>query len=138
MTRIPPLVTRHPSPAAAPTARAAIAAPASDHARLRETAQQLESVFTEQLFKAMRATVPQGEGSVDGGAGEEMFTGLMDQRLAADTPGGWHHGIGDALYRQLSRRLGTPAPAGAGAAAPGHPPSIPAAARPAAPTEDSR
>lgn len=73
--------------------------------RLRKTAQQLESVFVEQLYKAMRATVPQDEGVVSGGNAEEMFTGLMDQHLAADTPTQWDHGLADAIYRQLRGRL---------------------------------
>ena len=53
--------------------------------KLRETAGQLEGLFVQQLFKAMRETVPTGDGIVSGGAGEDMFTGLMDQHLAADT-----------------------------------------------------
>ena len=77
----------------------------SDEQRLRRTAQQLESVFVEQLYKAMRATVPQDEGVVSGGNAEEMFTGLMDQHLAADTPTQWDHGLADAIYRQLRGRL---------------------------------
>jgi len=117
-----------------PTAPSPLAAPAappdtSPRARLREQADQLEAVFSEQLFKAMRETVPQGEGAFDGGSGEEMFTGLLDQRLAAETPKTWHHGIGEALYRQLSRALPpetTPATA------------APTPAAPAATTEDPR
>ena len=83
-----------------PEARAA-----SDEARLKKTAKQLEGVFVEQLFKAMRETVPQGEGAVEGGTGEDMFTGLMDQKLAAETPTQWDHGLADAAYRQLRKAL---------------------------------
>lgn len=72
----------------------------SDEARLRKTAQQLEGVFVEQLFKAMRETVPEG-GLLDGGAGEEIFTGLLDQQMAAEVPADWESGLGAALYRQL-------------------------------------
>ena len=82
-----------------------------DDARLRKTARDLEGLFVEQLYKAMRETVPQGEGVVDGGSGEDMFTTLMDQRLAADTPTQWAHGLAEAAYRQL-RRAVTPAQAG--------------------------
>ncbi|MCE2901260.1 MAG: rod-binding protein [Gemmatimonas sp.] len=72
---------------------------------LRESARQLEGVFVQQLYKAMRETVPQGEGIVSGGAGEDMFTGLMDQHLAAETPSHWGGGLSEALYRQLRGRL---------------------------------
>jgi flagellar protein FlgJ len=79
--------------------------PPSDDAKLKKTAQQLEGVFVEQLFKAMRETVPQGEGEFDASSGEDMFTGLMDQHLAADTPTQWAHGLAAAAYRQLRTHL---------------------------------
>jgi flagellar protein FlgJ len=129
---IPPSARRYPPDASTP-------APSSASAKLLKSAKDLEGVFTEQLFKAMRATVPEGEGALDGGAGEEMFTGLMDQRLAAETPKQWHHGIGDALYRQLSGAL--PHAGTTSTASPSSTPTESAAseaAPPAAPTEDPR
>ncbi len=74
--------------------------------KLRNAAGQLEGLFVQQLFKTMRETVPQGEGIVSGGAGEDIFTGLLDQHLAAETPKQWESGMAEALYRQL-RGLGT-------------------------------
>ena len=59
----------------------------------------------EQLFKAMRETVPENS-LFSGGAGEEMFTGMMDSHLASQVPGAWNDGIGEALYRQLRAALG--------------------------------
>ena len=78
---------------------------ASDEAKLKKTAKQLEGVFVEQLYKAMRETVPQDEGAIGAGTGEDMFTGLMDQKLAAETPTQWAHGLADAAYRQLRKAL---------------------------------
>ena len=75
--------------------------------KLHNAAGQLEGLFVQQLFKSMRETVPQGEGIVSGGAGEDIFTGLLDQHLAAETPRQWESGMPDALYRQL-RGLGIP------------------------------
>src|SRR6476620_6773807 len=95
MTRIAPPGTL-PIAGATPPATAA----AKDEA-LRKTAQQMEGAFVQELYKAMRASVPAGEGIVSGGSGEDMFTSLMDQRLAAETPEHWHHGLADALYRRL-------------------------------------
>ena len=102
-----------------PVADAAAAAPraadrATEHARLRRAARDLEGVFVEQLFKAMRETVPEG-GAFDGGSGEEMFTTLLDQRLSALTPERWEGGLGNAVYRQL----GGPLPPGPGTRDPG-------------------
>ena len=74
---------------------------AEKDAKLRNAAGQLEGLFVQQLFKSMRETVPQGEGIVSGGTGEDIFTGLLDQHVAADTPKQWERGMAEALYRQL-------------------------------------
>jgi flagellar protein FlgJ len=85
--------------------RPAAPLPASEDAKLRKVAHQMEGVFVDQLFKVMRETVPR-DGLLDGGAGEEMFQGMMDEHLAAEVPLKWEHGLGEALYRQLRGALG--------------------------------
>ena len=93
---------------------------AADQARLRRAAKDLEGVFVEQLFKAMRETVPEG-GVLSGGSGEEMFTTLLDQRLSALTPERWEGGLGNAVYRQLGgtvEPVPAPAPSSSAAVAP--------------------
>lgn len=108
---IPPLAPAGMSPGAAP-------AESAGDRKLRDAARQLEGLFVQELFKAMRATVPQGEGIVSGGAGEDMFTSLFDQHVAAAAPSRWERGLADALYRQL-RGVGLgPASAAVPAAAP--------------------
>lgn len=91
--------------AAFPVTSPASGAPGSDEKKLRKAAADLEGLFVGQLYKAMRATVPTDEGIVSGGSGEEIFTGLMDEHVAAETPRHWGGGISEALYRQLSRGL---------------------------------
>jgi flagellar protein FlgJ len=76
--------------------------------KLRKVATQLEGMFVQQMFKAMRETVPQQEGIVSGGTGEELFTSLMDQHLAAETPRHWEGGLAEAVYRQLRTGVGEP------------------------------
>ena len=102
-------------PAAGPAAGAPSGGAAdADAAKLRRASRQLTGVFAQQLFKAMRATVPQGEGVVDGGSGEEMFTGMLDEHLAgadpgrpagagdADGPGAaWTRALADAVFRRM-------------------------------------
>jgi flagellar protein FlgJ len=78
-------------------------APAALPDRLRRTAARLEGVFVEQMFKAMRETVPH-DGVVDGGSGEEMFTSLFDQKLADRAPSQWQHGLGSAIVKALRER----------------------------------
>jgi flagellar protein FlgJ len=83
---------------------------ASDQARLRKAAHDLEAVFVNELFKAMRATVPQG-GFLAQDPGQELFTGVLDQRIAEVYGERARGGLGEALYRQLSRRLPDAGPA---------------------------
>ena len=95
---------------AAPVQRAHVnlAAPArrDDHVALRKAADQLQAVFLNQLFQAMRASVPKGDDGVTGdGGGEEMFQSMMDERISQLVAPKLSHGVGDALYHQLARRL---------------------------------
>ena len=74
-------------------------------ARLRAASDALESAFYQELFKAMRSTVPQ-EGLVDGGSGEDAFTSLMDEHLSEVAASRNEGGIGQALYRFFGRGKG--------------------------------
>ena len=87
----------------------------SEEARLRQASRDLEGVFVEQLFKAMRETVPENS-LFGGGAGEEMFTSMMDSHFATQVPEQWESGMAEALYRQLRAALGSPAGDAAAAA----------------------
>lgn len=95
---------------ALPTQRSATA---DDAARLRASVRQLEGVFVQQLFKAMRETVP-SEGMFSGGAGEEMFNGMLDEHLAELVPAQWNSPLGAALLRELQGRVPTSQGDGAG------------------------
>ena len=108
---VPPHGTRHPlGKSARPDVKA------DPREQLKQTAQSLQSVFVEQLFKAMRDTVPQ-DGLTSGGQGEDMFRSMLDQQAAEMAPAQWQRGgsLSDAIVRQLSQSLpkGTPtAPTG--------------------------
>lgn len=78
--------------------------PTAAQAKLRKAAHQLEGVFLSHLFQAMRESVPQDGES---GMGQEMFTSMLDDELASRAADQLHRGLGEALYRQLSRRLPT-------------------------------
>lgn len=82
--------------------------------KLRSTAHQLQGVFVEQLFKAMRETVPD-DGVFSGGQGEEMFRGLLDQHMADLVPSRWTgpHSLGETIVRQLSQAIPQPSAASA-------------------------
>ncbi len=91
----------------------------SERERLRRLAHELEGVFMNQLFQAMRASVPQG-GLADPSGPEAIYTSLMDEVVASQAAQRMQRGIGEALYRQLARRLGPQSgePAGGADAAP--------------------
>lgn len=98
------------SAAGAIAARAAGVTPADRDAALREVCAQFEGVFVNEMLKVMRSTVPEG-GVLDGGAGEDIFTGLFDQHLASAAASRSENGLGAALYRRLRPMLGQAAPA---------------------------
>lgn len=76
------------------------AASTDPDATLRQAARQLEGVFVQHLFAAMRETVPSG-GLVDGGSGEDIFNSMLDNHLADQLAEDWDRGLGAAVYRQL-------------------------------------
>lgn len=78
--------------------------PQNDEARLRQATRQLEGVFLEYLFRAMRETVPQ-DGILESGSGEEIFNSMFDQQIADSAAAKQENGLGEALYRQLAARL---------------------------------
>ncbi len=71
-----------------------------EDARLRAATKLLEGFTYQELFKAMRATIPEG-GAVPGGAGKEIFEALLDQHVAQAAAMGSERGLGSALYRHF-------------------------------------
>jgi len=77
--------------------------------RLKAAAHLLKGTFYQEVFKAMRETVPEG-GALSGGTGQEMFEGLLDQSIADSAALRSERGLGSALYRQLTGGAPEPAP----------------------------
>lgn len=50
-------------------------------AKNRETAKNFEAVFLGQMTQLMLESVQQGDGEFSGGHGEEMFRGIMAEKL---------------------------------------------------------
>lgn len=73
-------------------------------AEVRKLSHQLEAVFVNQLFQAMRASIPK-DPVLGNAPGAEMFTQIMDEKLASQASERMHRGLGEHLYRQLARRL---------------------------------
>jgi len=93
-------------------------APADRDAALREACARFEGVFINEMMKAMRSSIPEG-GLLDGGAGEDIFTGLFDQHLSELAASRSENGLGAALYRCFRPLLGDAAVTEQTAAQPG-------------------
>jgi len=79
-------------------------APESQHAKLRKASHELEGVFVQQLFAAMREATPSDD-LMGASQGEKMFTSMLDDAMAGQAAQRFDRGLGEALYRQLSRSL---------------------------------
>jgi peptidoglycan hydrolase FlgJ len=79
-------------------------APRNDREQLRRMSHELEGVFLSQLFSAMRASVPEG-GLLEESSGQDLYTSLFQERLASEAASRMNRGLGEAIYKQLSRRL---------------------------------
>lgn len=87
--------------------------PSAQEAKLRRTALQLEGLFVQRMFAAMRETVPQ-DGMMAQSSAEQTFGAMLDEKLAEQAPTQWSgdHSLAEALYRQLRQRLEAPIPNG--------------------------
>lgn len=80
-------------------------APVDPRRQLRAACHELEGFFTRQLLESMRDTVPDDPLTEDDSSGEEMYTALLDDHLASQAGQRSANGLGEALYRQMARRL---------------------------------
>jgi Rod binding domain-containing protein len=80
------------------------AGPENPHAKLRRLSKELEGVFVQQLFSAMRDATPKND-LMGESEGEKMFTSMLDDAMASQASQRFDRGLGEALYRQLSRSL---------------------------------
>ncbi len=86
-----------------PAAPAETASPL--HNKLRRACQEMEAAFLRQLLETMRESVPKEDGLFGQSEGEEIFTQMLDDKLASEAAERMTRGLGEALYRQLAPRL---------------------------------
>lgn len=70
-------------------------------APLRQAAADFESLFINQMFQAMRRSVPQSK-LFGGSSGETLFREMLDAQWASNLANAGGLGIGELLYRQLA------------------------------------
>jgi flagellar protein FlgJ len=83
-----------------------------DEKKLRQTSRDFEAIFVNQLLDAMDKTIDREDSLVDGGRGEEIFRGMLNENIAksiANHPegSGTGFGIAEAIYKQASQALKT-------------------------------
>ena len=110
-------MSRNPIEFSGPSAASALGAAtdsapaqADRNADLHEVAKQLEGLFLQQLFQAMRAAAPEGT-TATARTSDEFFGGMMDEHLAQVATSKASNSLGEALYRQLVGLTQTPATA---------------------------
>ena len=75
-----------------------------DEKKLKKACSDLEAVFVSMMFKQMRNTV-QKSGLFDGGMAEEVYEDMLYDKYAEEVSKGSGTGLGDLLYRQLSKSM---------------------------------
>lgn len=69
--------------------------------KIANLAREFESIFMNQMLKAMRSTIPKN-GLVNGGHGEEIYTSLLDEELSRQMAYAQQNGLSQALADQLN------------------------------------
>ena len=82
------------------TSRTPKAKKGQDPVKLRETAQQFEALFIQQMYKEMRRTVPD-DGLIPRGNADDVYTQLQDMEAAKVTAQRGGIGLTDLIMEQL-------------------------------------
>ena len=91
------------SPATGPKTVAA----SKDRDRLDKACGDFEAIFVQQLFKTMRASVPESA-LFNGGRAEEIYTSMLDQQVAENMAHGQSGiGLANQMRDKLARHAST-------------------------------
>ena len=72
--------------------------------KLKESADEFESIFVNLMLKSMRDSVDKSE-MIDGGNGEDIFRSMLDGEYAKSMAGERKTGIADAIEREMKSLL---------------------------------
>ncbi len=70
---------------------------------MKKACADFEAMFLAKMLESMRKTIPKS-GLLDGGKQEEIYTYFMDENLAKLASQGKGTGLGQWLYKEMSKR----------------------------------
>jgi len=73
---------------------------AHDLEALRQSTREFEALYINEMFKAMRKTIPEG-GLIEKGMGQDIYQEMIDMERARNASEGKGIGLGDAMFEQL-------------------------------------
>lgn len=76
----------------------------NDDKELKKVCKDFESIMLSLMYKQMRATVPKSD-LIPEDEGSEIFQSMLDDDLMQEASKANGIGLGDILYKQLSRQL---------------------------------
>jgi len=92
-------------PAAANAATTSTDKPSRDLQSLRKSCREFEAIYIQEMYKAMRKTVPDS-GLFEKDMASELYREMLDMEMAKATAAGKGTGIGEAMYQQMKDKVG--------------------------------
>ena len=76
-----------------------------DTSAIRNAAEEMESFFINQMFQAMRRTVPESDGLFAKSNAERIFQDMLDEETAKNLSRNGGIGIADVIYADMTRNI---------------------------------
>jgi flagellar protein FlgJ len=71
---------------------------------LRKSCREFEAIYIQEMYKAMRKTVPDS-GLFEKDMASELYREMLDMEMAKATAAGKGTGIGEAMYQQMKDKV---------------------------------
>ncbi len=97
-------ITNIPDAAGAPVKKPSDIAANKNLQTLRQSCRDFEAIYTQEMYKAMRKTVPES-GLFEKDMASELYKELLDMEMAKTAAAGKGNGIGEAMYQQMKDKM---------------------------------
>jgi flagellar protein FlgJ len=72
---------------------------------LRKSCRDFEAIYTQEMYKAMRKTVPDGGIFDEKNMANGLYKEMLDMEIAKAAAAGKGNGIGEAMYQQMKGKI---------------------------------